>query len=88
MERVTGIPVAMQEKKPGWAKPLIDHATAEEAKKRMKYPHLRFPYEAIPEGRFKELVDKACEGGLSPGLVVPSLMALTSSLPVHDRMEG
>jgi len=88
MARLTGIPMAMQEKKPGWAKDWVDYWTAEEAKKRMNYPQLRFPYEAIPAGRFKELVDKACEGGLSPGLVVPSLMALTSSLPVHDRMEG
>ncbi len=88
MERMTEIPFAIREKKPGWAKPIVDYWTAEEAKKRLKYPHLRFPYEAIPEGRFKELVDKACEGGLSPGLVVPSLMALTSSLPVNDRMEG
>lgn len=88
MERMTENPFAVREKKPGWVKPIVDYWTAEEAKKRMKYPHLRFPYEAIPEGRFKELVDKACEGGLSPGLVVPSLMALTSSLPVYERMEG
>src|SRR5271156_4560275 len=88
MEQMTENPFAIREMKPVWAKSMVDHGTAEEAKKRMKYPHLRFPYEAVPEGRFKELVDKACEGGLSPGLVVPALMALTSSLPVNDRMEG
>ncbi|MGH9208666.1 MAG: hypothetical protein ACRD1G_19310, partial [Acidimicrobiales bacterium] len=34
------------------------------------------------------LVDKACEGGLSPGLVVPAILALASSLPEQDRVEG
>jgi hypothetical protein len=53
-----------------------------------KYPQLRFPNEAVPSGRFKNLVDKACEGGLSPGLVVPALMCLASSLPLYDTMEG
>jgi len=33
-------------------------------------------------------VDKACEGGLSPGLVVPSILALASSIPLQDRVEG
>lgn len=54
----------------------------------LKYPQLVFPYDALPEGRFKRLVDKACEGGLSAGLVVPAIMALASSLPEQDRVEG
>jgi hypothetical protein len=54
----------------------------------LKYPQLRFPYEAMPEGKLKELTDKACEGGLDPGLVVPSILALVSSLPGRDKMEG
>lgn len=61
---------------------------AEEVPGELKYPQLIFPYEALPEGRFKTLVDKACEGGLSPGLVVPSILALASSLPLQDRVEG
>lgn len=32
----------------------------------LKYPQLRFPYEAIPEGRFKKLVDKAVKAGSTP----------------------
>lgn len=53
----------------------------------IKYPELRFPYEALT-GRFKELVDKACEGGVGVGLVVPALMTLASSIPVYDVMCG
>jgi hypothetical protein len=54
----------------------------------LKYPQLRFPYEAIPEGRLKKLVDKACEGGVAPGLVVPSLLTLIGSMPTQDKMCG
>ena len=56
--------------------------------KEIKHPELRFPHEAIPAGRFKQLVDKACEGGLDAGLVVPTLFALASALPFEDRMDG
>lgn len=55
---------------------------------RLKYPELAFPYEALPDGRLKTLVDKACEGGLSPGLVCPAIIALASAIPAEDRMEG
>ena len=55
---------------------------------KLKYPELAFPYEALPPGRLKDLVDKACEGGLSPGLVCPAIMALVSAIPIEDRMEG
>ena len=54
----------------------------------LKYPELAFPYESLPPGRLKDLVDKACEGGIEPGLVCPSIMALASALPFNDRMEG
>jgi len=54
----------------------------------LKYPSLRFPYKALPEGRLKQLTDKACEGGLDPGLVVPAILALASSLPFQDKHEG
>jgi hypothetical protein len=64
----------------------FEPSTAEQPE--LKYPQLAFPYDALPEGRFKKLVDKACEGGLSPGLVVPAIMALASSLPEQDRVEG
>lgn len=53
----------------------------------LKYPALRFPYEALPEGRLKDLTDKACEGGLSPGLIVPAILTLVSALPFKDKME-
>lgn len=52
-----------------------------------KYPQLRFPYEAL-SGQLKELTDMACQGGLSPGLVCPAIMALASSIPVYHVMEG
>jgi hypothetical protein len=61
---------------------------AEPKESKLRYPQLRFPYEALPEGRLKDLVDKACEGGLSPGLVCPAILALISSLPFADSMEG
>jgi hypothetical protein len=61
---------------------------SEDAPGELKYPQLVFPYDALPEGRFRKLVDKACEGGLSPGLVVPSILALVSSIPLQDRVEG
>ncbi len=56
--------------------------------KELKYPELRFPYEAMSPGRFKDLVDKACEGGLDPGLVAPAIMGLASAVPYTDRMDG
>jgi hypothetical protein len=65
-----------------------EEAPEPEPESRLKYPALAFPYDALPPGRFKELTDKACEGGLSAGLVVPALMALVSSLPLQDRVEG
>jgi hypothetical protein len=58
------------------------------AKITLKYPELAFPYESLPPGRLKDLVDKACEGGLDPGLACPAIMALASSLPFKDRMDG
>lgn len=58
------------------------------AKMTLKYPELAFPYESLPPGRLKDLVDKACEGGLDPGLACPAIMALASSLPFKDRMDG
>ena len=54
----------------------------------LKYRQLRFPYEALPEGRLKKLVDKACEGGVDPGLVVPAILTLLSSIPHQDEMAG
>lgn len=54
----------------------------------LKYPQLRFPHETLPEGRLKDLTDKACEGGLSAGLVVPAILALASALPLQDKVEG
>jgi len=54
----------------------------------LKYPQLRFPYEKLQAGRLKDLSDKACEGGLSPGLVVPAILALASSIPMQDNVEG
>ncbi len=54
----------------------------------LKYPQLRFPYEAIPEGRLKRLVEQACEGGIDPGLVVPALLTLIGSIPSQDKMCG
>ena len=71
----------------GEAAPASEASEGEE-EEGLKYPQLKFPYEAIPEGRLKNLVDKACEGGLSPGFVVPSLLALASALPLQDRVEG
>lgn len=62
--------------------------SAPQAPTDLKYPELRFPYESVPDGRFKQLVDKACEGGLDPGLVVPAMLALISALPIYDKMEG
>jgi hypothetical protein len=56
--------------------------------KALKYPELQFPYEAIPPGRLRKLVDKACEGGLNPGLVVPAILTLVSALPRQDEMDG
>lgn len=55
----------------------------------LKYPNLRFPYEAIQPGSILlKLVDKACEGGLSPGLVVPSILTLVSAIPKVHKMDG
>jgi len=54
----------------------------------LKHPELLFPYEAIPTGRLKKIVDKACEGGVPAGLVVPALLAIASAIPVKDRMDG
>ena len=50
----------------------------------LKYPDLEFPYDKIAEGVLKNLADKACEGGLSPGLVVPAILALASAIPQQD----
>jgi hypothetical protein len=61
---------------------IIDEASG------VKYPELRFPYDALPPGRLKDLVDHACRGGLSPGLVCPAILTLASSIPVHDKMES
>ena len=59
-----------------------------DARPTLKYPELAFPYESLPPGSLKNLVDKACEGGLDPGLACPAIMALASSLPFKDRMDG
>ena len=59
-----------------------------EPESKLKYPELRFPREAIPPGRFKELVDNICAGGLDPGLAVPAIFALVSALPTHTEMDG
>jgi hypothetical protein len=53
-----------------------------------KYPELRFPYEALPEGRLKTLTDEACAGELDPGLVVPALMGLASAVPAKNVHDG
>lgn len=69
----------------------LEHAPKtkqESAQNELKYPELQFPYHALPEGRFKTLVDKACEGGLSPGLVAPAILTLASAVPICDDMEG
>jgi len=50
----------------------------------VEFPELRFPYNALSPGRFKDLVDKACEGGVQHGLVVPALMTLASAIPSYD----
>jgi hypothetical protein len=54
----------------------------------IKYPELRFPYAALPPGRLKDVVDHACQGGLSPGLVCPAILTLASSIPACDVMES
>jgi hypothetical protein len=54
----------------------------------LKYPELRFPYECLAPGRFKDLVDNASEGGLDPGLTCPAIMALASALPARTVMDG
>jgi hypothetical protein len=52
-----------------------------------RYPLLRFPTHAIPQsGILYKMTKKACEGGLSPGLVVPSILTLVSAVPVADEM--
>ncbi len=54
-----------------------------------KEPQLRFPYEAIPrDSVLLKLTDKACEGGLSPGLVVPAILTLVSAIPRTRTMDG
>jgi len=68
--------------------PPVEEPKAAKPSPRLRYPELRFPYEAVPDGQFKKLVDKACEGGLSGGLVVPALLSLASSVPFQDKMEG
>lgn len=52
----------------------------------LKYPELAFPYAALPEGQLKLMVDKACEGGLDPGLICPSIIALVSAMPMQNAM--
>jgi hypothetical protein len=64
------------------------HHNNNDARLTLKYPELAFPYESLPPGRLKDLVDKACEGDLDPGLACPAIMALASSLPFKDRMDG
>jgi len=54
----------------------------------LKYPRLAFPYDKMPEGSLKALTDKACEGGLDPGLVVPAILTLVSTMIVPDYVEG
>jgi len=54
----------------------------------IKYSELRFPYDALPPGRLKDLVDHACQGGLSSGLVCPAILTLASSIPAYDIMES
>jgi len=83
---------------PEWAKddpvkvpePLPDMPPEQEGEEQQKlrYPELRFPYEAIPEGQFKKMVDLACEGGLSPGLVAPAILIIASGIPTTDTMDG
>ena len=64
------------------AKPSV--AIDDEDEDGLKYPELKFPYEALPEGVLKKLVDKACEGGLSPGLVCPAILTFASAIPAYD----
>jgi len=80
--RITVVQTKIKEDKQQEIEPTEDSPSV------FKYPQLIFPYEALPEGRFKKLVDKACEGGLSPGLVVPAILALASGIPLQDRVEG
>jgi hypothetical protein len=54
----------------------------------LKFPSLRFPYEALPEGRFKALVDKVSEGGLPHGLACPAVLTAASVIPIYDIMDG
>lgn len=76
-------PIVVEDDEPEHEPTVVPTAAAN-----LKYPELRFPYEALPKGQLKRLTDKACEGGLNPGLVVPSILALASSVPFADRMEG
>ena len=81
---------------PEWAKddpvkkpePTPDTLPEPEEQQKLRYPELRFPYEAIPEGQFKKMVDLACEGGLSPGLVAPAILIIASGIPATDTMDG
>ena len=75
---------------PTSAEPKVEPAKGEHLQEaaELKYPQLRFPYEAFPEGKLKEMTDKCCEGGLSPGLIVPAILTLASSLPLEGTAEG
>ena len=66
-----------------------DEAMDEPAEDGLKYPELAFPYAALePGSKLKAFVDKACEGGLDPGLVCPAIMVIASAIPRRDKHCG
>lgn len=68
------------------APPIDEPEPVEETASDLKYPELAFPYTALPDGQLKLMVDKACEGGLDPGLICPSIIALVSAMPTQNAM--
>ncbi len=68
------------------APPIDEPEEADAPASDLKYPELAFPYEALPDGQLKLMVDKACEGGLDAGLICPSILALVSAMPQQNAM--
>jgi len=69
----------------------LDGKEASPEPEEIQYPELLFPYEAIEEGSvLKSIVDNCCggKGKLSPGLIVPAILVVASSIPVIDTMNG
>jgi hypothetical protein len=52
------------------------------------YPSLQLDLTRIGTGRLRKILDKACEGGLDPGLALPAILACASACPETLVQDG